>query len=75
MCSTYANKSRLNNEDNLGDLYDHENLHFDHDLIRYSYELQEVRGNCLEERFGFANHLALIVCFIFYEKLVYGKPP
>ena len=31
--------------------------------IRYSYELQKLRGKWLRPWFGFSNHLVLIVCF------------
>ena len=32
--------------------------------IRYSYVVQIVRGKCLWDSFGFANHLVLITCFV-----------
>ena len=38
--------------------------------IIYSYELQILWGKWLQEKFGFANHLGLISCFISYKKWV-----
>ena len=54
----------------LGDMYDHImstiifTLKNEVDII----ELQKLRGKQLQPRFGFVNHLVLILCFISQEK-------
>ena len=69
MSSKYGHHSRLNNQHTCGegDLDDHLMSMRFFTLIRYSYELQKLGGEWLQPRFGFANHLVLIVCLISSE--------
>ena len=48
-------------------LNEHINIPFEWSM-RYSHELQKLRGKSLQGWLGFANQGAIIVCFISYEK-------
>ena len=75
MCLNYASHSRLNDEHDRGggDLFDHlmsTRIFFPVMNEEHSHKLQKLLHNWLREQFGFANHLALIMCCISYEKWV-----
>lgn len=48
--------------------------------LRYLYELQNYKEKWLHARFGVANHLTLLMCFVSYkkwvlkEKIIHSKP-
>ena len=71
MCSEYANHSRLNSQHNWGDLYVHLMGTIIFTLIMnmiFIFAPKPMRQ--MATGFGFANYLALIACFIYYEKWV-----
>ena len=71
-CSKYDNHSRLGRQHDLGGggplwpLNVHKNLHVVKEWAN-SYELWNLWGKRIQPRFGFAYHLTLITCFIFYH--------
>ena len=69
-CSECDHHARLNNHLNWGDPYDHwwaQESSF-RKCVRHSYEHWQLWGKWLWAWFGFANHLALIACFISYNR-------
>ena len=68
--SKYADQSRLKRRGVIRLLNEHENLHLGK-CTRYSYELQHIRGERLQARFGFYTNPTQMASFISYKRIIH----